>query len=165
MAISVPSKSAQYTDYSASPKTMVSARDWGSKLRASYAKLTFTAAGFTTAALGDIALIRMPAGKVRILSNLSWVTCPVGTATSDLDIGLGAYKNNAGTTVALNGIQLADSLDVGGGAIDQALPLPAANGIVEVESQDGFDIVASFDTANSPAAGDLEVTIVYQIGN
>lgn len=165
MAISVPSKSAQYTDYSASPRTMVSAKDWGSKLRASYGKLTFTAAGFTTAGLGDIKLIRMPPGKVRILSDLSRVSCPVGTATSDLDLGLGAYKDNAGATVALNGVQLADSLDVGGGAIDQAIPLPAANGVIEVESQDGFDIVASFDTANSPAAGDLEITIVYMIGN
>jgi hypothetical protein len=165
MAISAPTKSSQYTDYSASPRTMVSARDWGSKLRASYAKLTFTAAGFTTAAAGDLALVRMPPGKVRILVDQSWVSCPIGTATSDLDIGLGAYKDNTGATIALSGAQLADSLDVGAAAIDQALPLPAANGIVEVESQDGFDIVASFDTANSPAAGALEVTVIYQIGN
>jgi len=164
MAISVPSKSAQYTNYAASPRVMNDARDWGSKVRVSYAKLTFTEAGFTTAAAGDIKLIRMPPGKVRILSDLSRLLCPAGTATSDLDIGIGAYKNNAGTVVALDGIALADSLDVGAGALDQALPLPTG-GFLEVESQEGFDVVASFDTANSPATGDFVLAIAYQIGN
>ena len=125
MAISVPSKSEQYTNYTASPRTFVPSSDWGSKLRSSHAKLTFTAAGFTTAALGDISLIRMPAGPVRILSDLCRLVCPAGTATADLDVGVGAYTNAAGTAVALNGNQLADSLDVGGGALDQTLPLPA----------------------------------------
>ena len=164
MAISAPAKSAQYTDYTASPRTFVPSDTWGSKLRSSYAKLTFTAAGFTTAALGDIALIRMPAGPVRIHSDLCRLVCPAGTATSDLDVGISAYTNAAGTAVALNGNQLADSLDVGGGALDQTLPLPAG-GFVEINSASGFDIVCSFDTANSPASGDLVVSIVYQIGN
>lgn len=164
MAISAPTKSSQYTDYTASPRTFVPSSDWGSKLRSSHAKLTFTAAGFTTAALGDISLIRMPAGPVRILVDLCRLVCPVGTATSDLDVGIGPYTNAAGSAVALNGNQLADSLDVGGGALDQTLPLPTG-GFVEVNSRDGFDIVCSFDTANSPASGDLVVNIVYQIGN
>lgn len=164
MAISVPSKSSQYTDYTASPQTFVPSSDWGSKLRSSYCKLTFTAAGFTTAAAGDMSLIRMPPGAVRILPDLCRLVCPAGTATSDLDIGIGAYTNAAGTAVALSGIALADSLDVGGGALDQTLPLPT-NGILEVNSQAGFDIVCSFDTANSPASGDLHLYVVYMIGN
>lgn len=167
MAISVPSKSAQYVDYSASPRAMVSARDWGSKLRSSYSKLTFTAAGFTSAAAGDIQLIRMPAGKVRIHRGLSWVKCPIGTGTSDLDIGIGAYKGNDGVTVVLAGAALAGSLDVGGAALAQNFITgsDALVDFIEVESQDGFDIVCSFDTANSPAAGDLLVGVAYQIGN
>jgi hypothetical protein len=164
MAISAPTKSSQYTDYTAKPQTFVPASDWGAKLRSSHAKLTFTAAGFTTAALGDITLIRMPAGAVRILVDLCRLVCPVGTGTSDLDIGISAYTNAAGTAVALAGIALADSLDVGGGALDQTLPLPTG-GFLEVNSRDGFDIVCSFDTANSPAAGDLVLNVVYQIGN
>ena len=164
MAISAPAKSAQYTNYTASPQTFVPSSDWGSKLRASFCKLTFTAAGFTTAALGDIALIRMPPGVVRILPDLCRLVCPVGTATSDLDIGISAYKGIDGVTVALAGIALADSLDVGGGALDQTLPLPA-NGLLEVTSQAGFDIVCSFDTANSPAAGDFYLSVVYMVGN
>lgn len=163
MAISAPDKSSQYTDY-ATNNAKVAPSDWGSKLRVSYAKLTFTAAGFTTASAGDISLIRMPAGKVRIYSDLCRVVCPAGTATSDLDIGWGAYKNALGVDVAADGDGLAASLDVGGGALDQTLPLPAG-GVQEIESQAGFDIVCSFDTANSPASGDLVVAIVYQQGN
>ena len=164
MAISAPAKSAQYTNYTASPQTFVPSSDWGSKLRASFCKLTFTAAGFTTAALGDIALIRMPPGVVRILPDLCRLVCPAGTASSDLDIGISAYKGIDGVTVALAGIALADSLDVGGGALDQTLPLPAI-GLLEVNSQAGFDIVCSFDTANSPASGDMYLNVVYMVGN
>jgi hypothetical protein len=161
MAISVPSKSAQYTVFS-NNTGKVDGYDWGAKLRASHAKLTFTAAGFTTASAGDISLIKMPPGKVRILVDQSWVVCPAGTATSDLDIGWGAYTGTDGVAVAADGDGLAASVDVGGGAIDQALTLPA-NGIKEIESRDGFDIVCSFDTADSPASGDLLVTIVYMV--
>lgn len=167
MAISAPTKSLQYTDYSATPRVMVKPADWGSKLRVSYAKLTFTAAGFTSAGAGDIALIRMPAGRLRILRNLCWVVCPIGTATSDLDFGIGPYKDNSGATVALAGAALAGSLDVGGAALSQNFITGSdvLVAIVEVESQDGWDFVCSFDTANSPAAGDLLVQVAYQIGN
>lgn len=143
---------------------MVAARDWGSKIRASYAKLTFTAAGFTTASAGDIGLIHMPPGKVRILAEFSRVQCPAGTATSDLDIGLSAYKGNDGVTVVADADRLLASFDIGGGALDATLSSLVGE-YLEIESQDGFDIVCSFDTADSPAAGDLVILIMYQIGN
>lgn len=162
MAISAPVYSTQYSDFLAGKK--VAPGDWGAKSKQSYGKLTFTAAGFTTAAAADLRLIRMPPGKVRINCDKSRVVCPIGTATSDLDIGIGSYTNAAGAVVAAAGNALADSLDVGGAAIDAALPLPTA-GFLEVESTDGFDIVASFDTANSPASGDLVVTIDYNSAN
>jgi hypothetical protein len=164
MAISAPAKSTQYTNYTASPQTFVKPSDWGAKLKASHAKLTFTAAGSTTAAAGDISLIRMPAGRVRILSDLCRVICPAGTATSDLDIGYGSYTGQDGVAVSGDGDALAASVDVGGGAIDAAFSLPA-NGILEIDSRDGFDIVCSFDTADSPATGDMLVTVVYMIGS
>jgi hypothetical protein len=159
MAISAPTKSAQYANITSTPPVLNAVYD-SSPLMQKHAKLTFTSAGFTTAAAGDLQLIRMPAGKIRIYSDLSRVVCPVGTATSDLDIGYGAYTGIDGVAVVADGDALAASLDVGGGAIDAALALPAG-GFLEIESKDGFDIVASFDTANSPASGDLVVSIVY----
>lgn len=167
MAISAPVKSVQYTAWSATPSLPPKSSDWGSKLRASFAKLTFTAAGFTSAAAGDISLLRMPAGKVRVLRNMSWVKCPAGTSTSDLDFGNGAYTDANGTAVVLAGASLAGSLDVGGAALSQNFITgsDALVDMVEFDSQSGWDFVCSFDTANSPASGDLLVWVVYMIGN
>lgn len=162
MAISAPAYSAQYAKYVAKPQNFVPSTDWGSKLRVSFARLTFTAAGYTTASAGDLSLIRMPAGKVRILGDLSRVICPQGTSTSDLDIGYSSHVNEDGTAVNADQDGYAASLDVGGGAINAAL---ATGSVFEHNSKAGFDIVASFDTANSPASGDLIVIIVWQAGN
>jgi hypothetical protein len=161
MAISAPTKSAQYTNRTATPPVLNDGRDDG-PVFFKFAKLTFTAAGFTTAAAGDLKLQRMPAGKVRIYGALSRLICPAGTGTSDLDLGIGAYVKADGTVQALQGAFLADSVDVGGGAIDTDLNAAAGGAdYKEITSKSGFDIVASFDTANSPAAGDLIVVIAY----
>ena len=157
MAAFAPLKSAQYTAQTAEPAALVSGLDWGPKLNHAYGKLTFTAAG-NSADLAQV--IRMPAGKVRILTDLCRIICPIGTATADLHVGYGAYVNAAGTAVAADDNALADNLDVGGAAIDEAFSLPAG-GFLEIESQAGFDIVAFIDTANSPAAGDLVLSVVY----
>ena len=159
MAISQPTRSDQYTDNS--PYTLNNPVTPGTPVYVLDAVLTFTAAGFTSAAAGDISLMRLPAGNIRIRTDLSRLICPVGTATSDLDIGLAAYTKADGTTQALQGILFADSLDVGGGALDQKLPLPAS-GSVLVNSQSGVVVVCSFDTANSPATGTLSLRLAYQ---
>ena len=162
MAISAPTKSAQYTNRTATPPVLNDGRDSG-PLHVKLAKLTFTAAGFTSAAAGDLKLERMPAGKVRVYRGLSWVVCPVGTGTSDFDLGIGAYTKADGTTQALAGAALAGSLDVGGAALNQNLITgsDALASMIEVESKSGWDLVCSFDTANSPAAGDLILILVY----
>jgi hypothetical protein len=164
MAISVPSQSTQYANSKAKPIIENFSYDWGAKLRASMCKLTFTAAGFTTDEVGDISLITMPAGKIRILPTLSYLVCPQGSATSLLDLGIGPYKDKNGATVGLAGKALGEDLAVGAGALAQAINVPAA-GYLEIESQAGFDIVASFDVANSPASGELFLLIVYMQGN
>lgn len=164
MAISVPSKSVQYTQYTAVPQQMVKPTDWGATKKHSYGKLTFTAAGFTTAAAGDIGLIRMPAGRLRILKRESWVVCPVGAVTADFDLGWGAYTKLDGTAGAADGKGFIDSADVGGAALNQAWDAAGVLDGVLFESQSGFDIVCSFDTANSPAAGDLIVSVTYLVG-
>lgn len=162
MAISQPTQSAQYVQYLLD--TMVLNGDWNAKMRVSFTKLTFTAAGFTTAAAGDIKLTRLPAGRIRVYPYLSKIVCPQGTSTSDLDIGWAAHVNEAGSPVSASHAGFADSLDVGGAAINQTLPLPAV-GFKEFESNDGVDVVCSFDTANSPGSGDLYLILVYSQGN
>lgn len=160
MAISQPTRSMQYVDAHGLPPRIFT--PLGNPVFELNAVLGFTAAGFTSAAAGDIALLRLPPGNLRIRNDLSVIICPVGTATSDLDIGLAAFTKADGTTQTAQHIVLADSLDVGGGALNQNLPLPA-NGVgLLVNSQDGAAVVCSFDTANSPAAGTLILKLVYQ---
>jgi hypothetical protein len=158
MAISAPTKSEQYTNRTATPPVLNDGRDDG-PLFIKFARLTFTAAGFTTAAAGDLKLQRMPAGKVRIYGQKSRVICPAGTATADLDVGRGAYVGIDGVVVALDGDAFLASADIGAGAVDT--DLSAIADFYEIESKSGFDIVACVDTANSPAAGDLTVEIAY----
>lgn len=166
MAISAPSKSLQYTNRTAVPPVLNDGRDEG-PLHVKVAKLTFTAAGFTTASAGDIKLQRMPAGKVRIYGDLCIVRCPVGTATADFDLGYGAYVKPDGSIQAADGDAWVASGDVGGAALVGTLvtvngaTLTAAAPFIEIDSKSGFDVVCSFDTANSPAAGDLLVVLFY----
>lgn len=122
-------------------------------------QVAITAAGFTSAAAGDIKVGMLPAGRLRIRPDLSRLQCPIGTATSDLDVGLAAFVKADGTTQALQGALLADSLDVGGAAINQNLQAVAP---VEINSRDGAAVVCSFDTANSPAAGVLQLNLVFE---
>lgn len=158
MAISVYTR-ANVGPYS-TPAVKAKGSDWGAKLAMSFEKITFTAAGFTSASAGDIPLIWLPAGNIRLIGGLSWLACPVGTATSDLDVGWGAYTKQDGTAVVADYDGIAASLDVGGGAIAQDLNDLAE--YFEFDSRDGVQIACSFDTANSPAAGDLVIRLVYQ---
>lgn len=163
MAISAPAKSAQYANYTASPRVMVKPTDWGANIKASYGKLTFTAAGFTTDGAGDLQLIRMPAGRLRILPDLSRVICPAGSATSVLNVGFGKHLDQDGVTVALDGDAFLDAHALGATAADVAFTAATEQGL-EFYSQDGFDIVADFSVANSPASGDMIVVVAYLLG-
>jgi hypothetical protein len=161
MAISAPTKTTQETNRTATPPVLNEARDH-SDLKIAYGKLTFTSAGFTTASAGDLGLLRLPGGQIRIYGHLSRIICPIGTATSDLDLGWAAYNKEDGTTGSADGDGIAASLDVGGAAIDEDLDSVAD--VFEFNTKDGLSIVASFDTANSPSSGDLIILIAYTIG-
>lgn len=152
-----PAVSSQYADYSAKPQKMVRPQDWGAPIKMNFGKLTYTAAGQGTAQV-----IRMPAGRVRILPDLSRLVSPAGTAGQTIDVGYGAHKDASGTdVVAAPAAFLA--AEVNTAALDLALKLPASGELV-LESQDGFDITFTVATQNSAAAGDVIVYIAYQIG-
>ena len=151
-----PADSAEYLQALVTePKSRVSTPDWGGRLEVSKGSLVFTVAG-----TGTGRMVRLPAGRLIIFPDLCRVVCPVGTATADLHVGRGAYTNMAGAIVAASDNAYADNLDVGGGAIDQAWVTPAL-GYDVIESKFGVDITIMIDTANSPAAGEAQVTVVY----
>ncbi len=153
-----PSKSAQYANATASPVVPVPSSDWNSKVRMSFGKLTFTLAG-----QGVAQILRLPAGKVRVAVDNSRVVCPAGVAGATLSLGHASYVNAAGATIAADGIALLNA-QVITAAIDMAPTLPAG-GFLEFDSRFGVDIEATVATQNSPAAGDLVVSLQYQMGN
>jgi hypothetical protein len=113
-------------------------------------------------------MIRMPPGRLRILGGLSKVVCPAGTATSNLSIGHGEYKDINGVVVPADDDEFVDAADVGGAEVTIAFTVTAYDGEiadgVEFYSEAGFDITATFDTEDSPASGDLIVRVEYLIG-
>lgn len=161
MADFAPLKSAEFTSFSATPRSLQPSFKWGGKMRASSASLTFTSAGVT----GTAKLIRLPAGKLRVYTDLCRFVCPAGTATADAHIGYAAYVSGAtGLAVVADDNAFLDNSDIGGGAIDTAFVLPAV-GYFDFDSADGVDIELMIDTAASPAAGECWVLVVYSQGN
>jgi hypothetical protein len=70
-----------------------------------YGKLRVYSINFTQgAAAGDIGstqrLIRLPAGKIRLLAPNSWLKNSAWTATATIDIGWEAYRDKSGVVVA-----------------------------------------------------------------
>ena len=111
------------------------------------------------AGTGEVNLIRLPAGKYRILSDLSLIVSSAMVTAADLHIGHRAYTQPDGTAVAEDDNALADNLDAGS-AIDQSLPLPAGGELV-IDSRDDLVFYAMVDTANIEDTDTISGYIVY----
>ena len=156
MAAFAPADSAEYLQAVVTePHARVSTPDWGGRLEVSKGSLTFTGAGTGTARM-----VKLPAGRLIIFPDLCRVVCPIGATDADLHVGRGAYVGMDGVTVVADTAAYADNLDLGAAAIDQAWVLPAV-GYAVVESKSGVDITITIDTADGPASGEAQVTVVY----
>lgn len=147
-----PAVSAQYNDKNNGVK--VSGSEWGGGLCVAYGKLTYTGAG-----QGQAKISILEPGRKLILPDLSRMISPAGAAGQTLSVGLGAYTKPDGTAVAASINALANAV-VNTGALDQALPLPAG-AVLIVDSTGQVDVTIDVATANSAAAGDVEILIVY----
>lgn len=155
-------KSAEFTDHSASPAKNIPVHKWGGRLRARYFKFT------QGAAAGDInstaELVRMPAGNVRILGQLSHVYfSDMGTGTT-MDIGHRAYTKQDGTTQAESEAFFASAVDVAAAAGSTTLAEAAAAGVAAmplITSRDGFDIFAKIEGSTIAAGSVIEGVVVY----
>jgi len=110
---------------------------------------------------GEVNLVKLPPGKLRVLTDLCRLVTTAFATSADLHIGHRAYTGGDGVAVVEDDNSLADNLDAGGGALDQTLPLPAA-GYQEYDSQDGVLIYAMIDTGNIEATDTISLFVVYQ---
>lgn len=145
----------------ATPTQRVDVNKWGGKLRARYFKHT------QGAAAGDInstaELVRLPAGKVRIIGHLSRIEFSAFGAARTLDVGNRAYTKQDGTTQAESAAFYASAVDVAaaGNLILNEAQAAGTHANLLVESKTGFDIFAKVAGGTWPAGAVTEGTIVY----
>jgi len=113
------------------------------------------------AGTGEINLFTLPPGRVKVYTDLSRLVTTQFEATSDLHIGARRHTDPDGTAVTENNNLFGDNIDVGGGAIDAALTVPAA-GIHEFNSREGVTIFALIDTADMEAADNLRLHMFFK---
>lgn len=129
----------------------------GGKLRVASFSYTHSAG----AGVGEVNLVKLPAGRKRVFADLSRIVTSQFAATADLHIGHRAYTDaDSGNTASEDNNAFADNLDAGGGALDQALPLPAV-GYKDLNSREEVTIFAEIDTANIEDTDTIDGYIVY----
>ena len=148
-----PSKSTQRT--AQVDNTKVKQEDWG---RIQYARFDYTHT--LGAGTGEVNLIKLPGGKIRVFHALSRVVSSAMVATADLHIGHRAFVDAAGATVAEDDNEWLDNADAGA-AIDSAFLLPGAE---VYDTRDGLEIYAMIDTANIEDTDTIVGWIAYARG-
>jgi hypothetical protein len=152
-------KSSQYTDATASPVVRVPGADWDAKLRMSRGTLVLTASGTGTASI-----IKLPAGRKLIYPHLSVWSAPDGAASSDINVGLGAYHNPASSgddrdAVVADIDALCVDGDLAGGPTENKV-FTGVKSPVLVDSDDDVDVTITIDTGNG-LTGTYEICVAY----
>ncbi len=115
--------------------------------------------------VGEINLIKLPSGKIRIYPNLcEIITSPTFTATVDLHIGYRAYTDPEASTPAViaDDNYFADNLDPAT-VLKQSWPLPLIHPVFN--TRDGFEIFIMLDTSTGLEDDDvIEGCVVYSRG-
>jgi hypothetical protein len=154
-------KSAQFTDYSASPPKMIPASTWHGRVRASYFKFTQGVAAGDINSTAD--LVHLPAGRVRVLGQPSIVYFDAFGVARTLDVGYRAHKDINGAAVVEDEDAFISAADVSGAGSARFDEAGAAARALVLESQSGVDIFAKVEGGTIPAGTVLEGYVVYEL--
>lgn len=102
--------STQFAYGEAKPPVMVEAHQWNGKMR--FFEFDWTAA--TGVATDTVALVKLPAGKCRLILPLSRIAFSAFGASRTMDLGWEAYTDLDGAAVAADPNGLDDGVDVSG---------------------------------------------------
>jgi len=124
-------------------------------VKLAYFKHTQTGAGN---AGSTVDLIRLPAGRVRVVGHLSRVAFSAFGASRTLDVGHKAAAQPDGTAIAADADVFAAAINVAsaGGA--------ALGSFLLAETAGGIDVVAAVAGGTIPDGATLEGVIAYMIG-
>jgi hypothetical protein len=104
------------------------------------------------AGTGEVNLITLTPGKIRVFPQLSRIAISQMVATADFHLGHRAYYNSAGTLVPEDDDEFMANVDVGGGAIAETTWAAVTGATLttdaEYDTRDGLTIYAMIDTAN-----------------
>lgn len=140
-------KSVQYTNATAVPVVNNEPNEMAGRVRIAYAVHDQSGAGD---AGSSVALFRLPAGKVRVLLNMSSFYVNWTTASAALDLGWDAYVGRDGTPVVADPDGLVDGQDVDAAGYKTPTPvaaLAASGGTKVFDSREGVVIRATSPTA------------------
>ena len=157
-------KSTEYTQlYITKPMTPLNTTEWHGVVRIAYFTTNQSGTGDATS---NVALVKLPPGRVRVLlpSSHAYVNWVTGSAT--LDLGWDAYVGLDGVTVVADPDGLVDGMDVDTVGIRQlSTGAPAAIialGYAKVlESKDGDVIRTTSQDVAMVASDDLVGYIAY----
>ena len=111
-----------------------------------------------------IQLVKLPAGRVRVLGRESnMYRSALGTGVT-LDVGWAAYTNFSGTAVAADPDGLDDGVDVAAAGVARLGSVAAVLAEAEskvFESQEGVILTGTIGAAVIPAAGKIKGYIAY----
>lgn len=151
-----PAATARYTSQIA-PYTKANALDIAGVMQMAFSGTYTHALGAGT---GEVNLLVLPAGKIRVYPDLSRLVTTQFATSAVLDIGHRAYVGSDGVTVVEDAADLHNDADVNGAAFDGALTLPAA-GYRDFDSQDGVVIFATIASGNIEDDDTIELHVAY----
>lgn len=148
----------QAVDFDA-PTGKVYPDEWSGKLRIAHFTLTQTVAGDATSVQS---LVKLPAGRVRILLDKSVIANSAFGTSRVLDIGYAAYTAKDGTETVADPDAFKNDLDVASAAAAASLAQAAgADPTVLFETRDGLVIQSTVSGGTIPANATLKGYIVY----
>ena len=152
-------KSTQVTNIAAG--TTLEPNDLGGKLR--IACFNFVQGAVAGDANSTADLVKLPAGKIRVIGALSRVAhSALGTGRT-MDIGFAAYVNQAGAAVSAHEDALHSAADVSAAGSFAPVDEMGGDGFLDLESLTGVTIKAKVESGTIPAAATIDGYIVYAV--
>lgn len=155
-------KSTQVTNMEAAPPVRLSTRDHHGRVRVAAFEFTQGAAAGDATSTQD--LVKLPAGKIRVLKTESLFVCSAFGAARTLDIGTTAFTKSDGTTQAASADTILDGADVSAAASVRCGA--GTNGLgtspfIDYDSRDGVVVQAVVAGGTIPAAATVKGFIQY----
>lgn len=155
-------KSTEYTNITATPKVLNNTTEDHGRVRVAFFTHAQDGAGDATS---DVALCKLPPGRVRVLMSLSRAYVNWTTSGATLDMGWDAYTAQDGTTTAADPDGLIDGLDVDTVGFQTLEGAIAANlltgGTYVFETKDGVVIRATSQDVALADGDDLVGYLMY----